>query len=182
MDELEFKARYNTILQNLSGFNPKQLIAMEEIIYTRDPTQYHIVGLGPCLGIYLYDCSQERYMMAHTVSPFYSPQKIIEQGAGLTPPKTGHYTNLALEYMIKKMIRRGSNLENLRCKLLGGGKLYDDHLDIGKKNAQIAKLILNEYGVKLKSEDLDNTTSMAILEFRKDGTMLVRKASKKYII
>ena len=63
-------------VQNMTDKRPdirlSQLsVKLGQIIFTNDPERYNLLGIGTCLGIYMYNLGKSQYMMAHTVLPEY---------------------------------------------------------------------------------------------------------------
>ena len=127
----------------------------------------------------MYDLKRKMYLMAHTVLPEYCAKRKNKE---IKRDDLGRYTDLAIRLMVKKMRKKGSKNENIRCKIVGGGKIYNDALDIGKNNIKWAKKVLDEENIKLVSEDLGGKSSRSILSFEKDGVLKLRKNGKYYEI
>jgi chemotaxis protein CheD len=85
------------------------------------------------------------------------------------------YTDVAIELMINKLLKKGSNRRNIQCKIVGGARIYNDNLNIGQKNIQCAKEILKRENIKLAAEDTGGKSGRSILDFYRDGTLHLRK-------
>jgi chemotaxis protein CheD len=148
----------------------KDIIKLGEVVFTKNPEKYNLLGLGTCIGVFLYDLKQETYMMAHTVLPKYSSHR-----TEISSDNLGRFTDLAIRLMVKKMVKEGSNKKDIRCKLVGGGRIYNDALDVGLNNIECARSILQEEEIRIVAEDLGGNDSRSILSFSKDGTLQIRK-------
>jgi chemotaxis protein CheD len=65
-------------------------------------------------------------------------------GQGLASPK---YGNIAIEKLIDKMLSLGSNKNNLKAKIFGGGEVIETQIvqfHIGSRNIEIARQMLEE--------------------------------------
>jgi chemotaxis protein CheD len=75
-------------------------------------------------------------------------------GQGLASPK---YGNIAIEKLIDKMISMGSNKNNLKAKIFGGGEVIETQIvqfHIGQRNIEIAKQLLDEKKIPIISSSV----------------------------
>lgn len=171
----EFKSKTDEIYRGLPI--TKKLVGLGQIVYTEQPENYNFLGIGTCLGVYMYDLIQGSYLMAHTML-----SKYCENHSKLTNDALARYTDVAIRLMIKKLLKKGSRRENIQCKIVGGAKIYNDNLNIGEDNIKCAKLILKEENIELVAEDTGGNTSRSILDFYPDGRLHIRKNGKHYDI
>src|SRR6056297_1649642 len=169
------------ITNKIFGKRAQKLIKMGEMIFTRDPTKYHLLGLGPCLGIYIYNEKRKNYFMAHTTAPYQGEKTVEHPEKGLFR-KNAKFTDMAIKVMVGRLKRRGNRRVDLKCKIVGGGKMFNDDSDLGWRNVLSARKTLKRERIELIGEDVGNRTSLAILNFFPDGKMRIRKKHQKYII
>jgi chemotaxis protein CheD len=65
---------------------------------------------------------------------------------------TVKYGNVAICHLVRKMIRSGSSLSDLRAHIIGGAVKSD--CDFGNKNVNIAKKVLAHLGIEVIAEDI----------------------------
>ena len=165
----------NTTRPILNDF--QECVNLGKLVFTTNPEHYNLLGIGTCIGIFIYDLKRGNYTLAHTLLPKYE-----EIDSRLNPKMPAKFTDLAIHRMVKKMEQNGSNLKSLKCKIAGGGQIYNDSLLIGQKNIEMTKLVLNEFKIPLEAEDVGGNTSRSILSFNSNGTMHLRKKGVYYTI
>jgi chemotaxis protein CheD len=92
-------------------------------------------------------------------------------GQGLTSPK---YGDIATEKLIARMIKLGSDKNNLKAKLFGGASvLFSDNnlFNIGERNIETAKEILERNKIPVISSSTGSTMCRKILFNTKTGTI-----------
>src|SRR6056297_721918 len=82
---------------------PKRFINLGELVFTKKPEHFHLLGIGTCLGIFIYDLKKKHYLISHSVLPKYRAKnrKIEERNLG-------HFTDVAIRLMVKRMKKSGS--------------------------------------------------------------------------
>ena len=82
------------------------------------------------------------------------------------------------KYITPKTIKldlKGSSKSDIQCKIVGGGQMYKDNMNIGFDNIQEAKLILKREGISLIAEDVGGNESRSIMSFEGDGSIFIKK-------
>ena len=154
----------------------KYPVRLGDLIFTQSPDKYHMLGIGTCLGIFMYDMRKKFFCLAHTVLPKYSE-------ARYNPKKMpGKFTDLTITLMVEKMIKNKCEIKDIKCKIVGGSQIYEDSFKIGEKNIEIAKKELSNKKIPLISSEVGGTESRSILSFNNDGTINIRKKGKYFII
>lgn len=93
-------------------------------------------------------------------------------GTDLASPK---YGNIAIDKLIEKMRVMGSRPEDLQAKIFGGGELIKgidggpSSTQIGERNIQIAKLILEQYKIPIIASCIGGQRGRKILFFTDSG-------------
>lgn len=167
------------IEENLKFSNNKEQISVKlgEIIFTNDPEYYSLLGIGTCLGIYIFDLKKGMYMMAHTVLPHYS--EIKKEFETKMPAR---FTDLAISLMVKRFLNNGSKKSDLTAKIVGGSQIFNDKLVIGKRNIESAIETLKENDISLVAQDVGGSQGRSIYSYNKDGSMTIRQNGKYYTI
>lgn len=126
------------------------------------------VGLGSCIGIALFDPSAKVGGLAHVMLP-KSPN-------GVT--RSAKYADQAIEMMVESMERVGAKKDSIIAKIAGGAQIFKhmtlDVLKIGDRNIEAIKSQLNEFGIRLVSEDTGGNLGRTVYFFTSDGRMLVK--------
>ena len=92
-------------------------------------------------------------------------------GEGLASAK---YGNIAMERLIGHMIRKGAHKESIQAKLFGGANLVNLSMNVGERNADIAKKILEQEGIKIIAESIGGTQGRKILFDTSNGSVHMR--------
>lgn len=116
------------------------------LFVSTSPTNIHTI-LGSCVGVCIWDPIIGIGGMNHYMLPFWN-------GNGLASPK---YGNIAIEKLIIKLIKLGSDKRNFRAKVFGGSDILNtktNYFNIGERNINIARNMLKEYNIPIISSDL----------------------------
>ncbi len=103
--------------------------------------------LGSCVAVCLWDPELKIGGINHF-------QLALWNGNGLASPKFG---NIAIKKLIDKMIKLGSQKQNLKAKVFGGAAVLQGSnggVSVGTKNILIAKDNLNDEGICIVSSDI----------------------------
>lgn len=100
--------------------------------------------LGSCVAVCMWDTINNIGGMNHYMLPFWN-------GDGLASPK---YGNIAIHKLYEKMIALGAEKRFIIAKVFGGGhvlntKNYNISFDIGRRNIELAELMLDELKVPI---------------------------------
>ena len=90
---------------------------------------------------------------------------------------TTQYGAVALKYLIKKMQKKGSKIENLKAHIIGGSDI-DTSNDFGLKNIQITKTILRFYMIEIASSDTGGKIGRKFIYDTETGQSLTFKTDK----
>lgn len=151
-------------------------LELGEIVYTEKPEKYCLLGIGTCLFIEIYDDKLKRFALAHTVLP------TLKSKSGTKVHMSGRYTDEAIESMVEHLIKKGSNRRNLRVKIVGGGRIYNNKMHIGERNIETAKKKLYEVGLKISRMDVGGDVGRSVLAVNQNGLLTLRKNGKVYSI
>lgn len=108
-------------------------------------------GLGSCIGLFLYDEKLKLAGGAHIMLPEIKYDQDINNTKYAWP---------AIKHLILQFKIRGSHLQNLSAKLVGGAKVITcDPFQIGQRNYDSVKRILSLYHIPILGEDVGQNTS-----------------------
>lgn len=143
-------------------------VGMADLAVERSPSVLKTCGLGSCVGICLLDPVTKVGGMAHIMLPSSSMAKSLENPA--------KYADTAVPLMVRKMQDLGANRSRMVAKIAGGAQMFvfagsSEVMRIGERNAQAAKEILRELGIRLVAEDTGGNYGRTI-EFACDNGKL----------
>ena len=132
--------------------------------------------LGSCVAVCLWDKRLHFGGINHYMLPTWN-------GNDLASPK---YGNIAIDKLIEKMRVMGSRIEDLEAKLFGGGELLDvgggkSATQIGERNIQIAKSMLDSYKIPVVAQSLGGKRGRKILYLTDTGEVRHKFLEKREI-
>lgn len=175
--EVEQKVRLLNMDFEIAGIQSKNYVKLGQVIYTENPDPYNLLGIGTCLGIYMFDLKNARYMMAHTMLPTMEHMR-----PHVSDEMPARFTDQGIHFMLRRLLREGSSKRDIKVRIAGGAQIYNDSLNIGTRNIEIARQILNDENIEILGEDVGGHIGRSILEFYKDGTMYIKKNGVKFTI
>lgn len=105
------------------------------------PTEISTV-LGSCVSVCIWDTVKRIGGMNHYLLPGTEEDHAGEANRGLT----------SIKLLIRSMLNRRANLENLEAKIFGGcNSLYrtNDQFEVGKRNIEVAVELLREVNIPI---------------------------------
>ncbi len=124
--------------------------------------------LGSCVAVCLYDQKLKIGGINHYMLPHWN-------GNGLASPKFG---NIAIEKLIEKMLKNGSQKTNLVAKVFGGASQMDSSMNIGQRNIEIAKEALSIHGIKIVAENIGGTVGRKLRYDTGTGQVMMKFLTK----
>jgi chemotaxis protein CheD len=125
------------------------------------PDKIRTTGLGSCVGVVMYDPVMKSAGLIHVMLPSSS---IAKQKAGLNRNK---YADTGIPDLFQWMIRIGASPERIIAKMAGGAQMFQlkgkqEFLQIGKRNVEACKAILDKLNIKTVSEDVGGNMGRTI--------------------
>lgn len=124
------------------------------------------VGLGSCVGIFIYETRQRIAGLAHAMLP---------KSNGM---KSAKFVDSAVEIMIENIQALGGDKKNMIAKIAGGAQVFKhltlENLRIGEKNIDAVRDVLRKQGIRLVAEDVGGNLGRTIYVYVNDGRMLIR--------
>lgn len=125
-------------------------VRMADLAICHAPEKITTIGLGSCVGIVLYDSSTQICGMLHAMLP---DSRRIRNNSN-----RAKFVDTGLVDMLKMLERAGVNRRMLMAKVAGGAKMFDfpienEDTSIGRQNAAMARLMLNQLRIPLVAED-----------------------------
>lgn len=135
-------------------------VNMEEVQVVSYPDQLTCTGVGSCIALVLYDDKVKVGAIAHIMLPHSRDVKSIQY--------PGKYADTAIEYMIKKMKRKGAHQTRIKAKLFGGSNMFPNimtnHADsIGTLNIKSVMKELKDRDIAIIAQDVGGHLGRSIL-------------------
>ena len=130
-------------------------IAMGGIGFTSPERNVLQTFVGSCIAICIYDTQAKVAGMAHVMLP-------RNNTSDSRPRPEGKFADIAIPDMIDKLVAKGAKKNRLRAKMAGGANVFQNEnkksvFNIGIRNADAIKEILQENKIPLISEDVGST-------------------------
>ena len=121
-------------------------VGMADLNVCKAPDGLTTLGLGSCIGLTLYDPVTKIGGMVHYMLP--DSTKVSNNS------NKAKFADTGIEELLKKVIAAGASKTRLVAKIAGGAKMFEvsglsDVGNIGARNAEAAKKILKEKGIRL---------------------------------
>ncbi len=130
--------------------------------------------LGSCVAICLWDSKLNIGGMNHYMMPYWN-------GTGLASPK---YGNIAINKLINGMVLLGSHPKDIVAKVFGGAAVLrssDCIFNIGERNIEIQKSILEEVGINVVAKSLGGDRGRKLIFNTATGLVKMKYVKKNQI-
>lgn len=149
-------------------------VGMAEMKIAQAPARLISRALGSCLGITLYDPFKKMGAMVHVMLPDIDKAKIKSNPC--------RFVNSAVKKMVEELVKNGCVKSTLGAKLFGGAQMFsfiasDSILNIGEKNIEMARSILQELGIKILAEEVGGTFGRTIKLDLENGKVIMETVS-----
>jgi len=142
---------------------PTLFLNTGEMVFSTEPCLVKTI-LGSCVAVAVHD--------GHTgwggVCHFLLAQDPEMDDPGLKGSST-RYGNVAIPSLVRKFLRRGSRIGDLRAVVVGGALLLDvnEVFFVGERNVRFANKFLAEQGIRIVHREIGGDLGRR-LEFRTD--------------
>lgn len=148
------------------------VIGIGELVVTTDPDAEIVThALGSCVAVCLWDSVSRVAGMLHFLLPEaqLSPERAAQQ------PAT--FADSGMPLLFQAAYRAGAVKSRLRVYLFGGAAITvaPGGLDVGRRNALVAKRLLAQNGVRVDGEALGGSDSRTVSLCAADGRVLVTR-------
>jgi chemotaxis protein CheD len=154
--------------------NPVTRVGIGEYKIAHNPTILRAMGLGSCVGVFLFDEKIKVSGLAHILLPDSpnDPKK-----------RSSKYADVALREMIREMEEEGCKRENLKAKIVGGAQIFDfmsnEMLKIGERNIRSVRSILDDENIPIIAEDVGEDYGRTMEAYTSDERVHLRCGNKK---
>ncbi|MDD6072060.1 MAG: chemotaxis protein CheD [Clostridiales bacterium] len=160
---------------------------MEEVIKVgiadyklcRKPNKITTIGLGSCVGVVLYNFTDEYCGMVHIMLP--SSKEIVNNS------KRAKFADTGIEDLIIELEKKGVKQSSLCAKIAGGATMFQFGGNgtigsVGKRNVDAVKETLSKFNIRLVAEDTGADYGRTIIFDLVTKELKIRSAGKKEII
>lgn len=125
-------------------------VGMADLNICKTPNVITTLGLGSCIGLVLYDPVTKIGGMVHYMLP--DSTKVRNN------TNVAKFADTGINELLKRVVAAGANRSRLVAKIAGGAKMFEvsglsEVGNIGARNAEAAKTILKQLGIRLVAED-----------------------------
>lgn len=146
---------------------PRVHVGQGEHYVSGDPDVMLSTILGSCVSACLRDDVRRVGGMNHFLLP--------EAGERTHDPSaSSRYGAQAMELLINALLRAGARRENLKAKVFGGARMFDDLLDIGANNCRFVETFLGNEGIPVIGRSLGGRGARRIHYWPESGRAYVR--------
>lgn len=136
------------------------------------------IGLGSCVGIAIWDPANRIGGLAHAMLPKF------ENGRDKT--NAAKYADTAVFIMVDELVERGAKKCLMKAKMAGGAQMFqfatNDMLNIGQKNAEVAREALKKENIQLLGEDCGGNKGRTVSFYPANGTYRIQRSQEYYEI
>ena len=154
------------------GRGERVVIGIGEYVVTMAPDAEIVThALGSCIALCLWDPLTHVAGMLH----FLLPESTLNEERAARQP--GTFADTGIPLLFQAAYRAGAVKSRLRVHLLGGAAISGgpNGLDLGRRNALIAKKMLWQNGVLVKGESLGGTETRTVSLSAFDGRVQVTR-------
>lgn len=155
-----------------------KIVRMAGFEIGKNNDELRIIGLGSCIAVALYHTKLKKGALAHVMLPEINEKKC---------DNPGKYVNTAIKAMLDRLIKetRCKNYKNeIVAKLTGGSQMFQitKNLNIGERNIEAAKKILNELSIRIAGEDTGGNYGRSVIFYIENGKMKIKTINKEIFI
>jgi chemotaxis protein CheD len=131
-----------------------------------------ILGLGSCVGLFLWDPVFKLGGCAHVILP--------DSQTFSYKPAPAKFADTAVPAVVDAMVKAGADPGRIESKLTGGATMFasasnPNLLPLGLRNVIAVREALRLAGVPLKAEDIGGTQGRSVYFQVSDGKLLVKR-------
>lgn len=149
---------------------PVHFLYPAELFVSKTPYQVNTI-LGSCVSVCLFDPVLQIGGINHFMLPYWN-------GQGLASPK---YGNIAIDRLVDKLIALGSNKNNIKAKIFGGGEVIETNIvqfHIGQRNIEVARALLEELKIPIVSSSVGGKLGRKIEFYTSTGDVRQKYVQK----
>ena len=150
-------------------------VGMADLNVCKAPDVITTLGLGSCIGLVFYDPVSKVGGMVHYMLP--DSTKVRNNS------NIAKFADTGIGELLRRVIAAGANKGRLIAKIAGGARMFEvsglsDVGNIGARNAEAAKKILKEKGIRLVAEDTGLNYGRTVELHCDTGEFLIKSVGK----
>lgn len=135
------------------------VVCQGELAVSGDPNVMLSAVLGSCVATCLWDPNMRIGGMNHILLP----------GRGNPDSGERKYGAFAMEALINELMHNGAVKANLRAKVFGGARTFQNGLGIGDSNTEFVRAFLELEGIPIDAESTGGTQARRIRFYPENG-------------
>ncbi|WP_373263693.1 chemotaxis protein CheD [Hungatella hathewayi] len=145
-------------------------VGIGDMKFTRGSGSIITYALGSCIGIAIYDPGLHLGALIHIMLPEFKSQ---------TDTNVFKYADSGIVETLRKLTSFGLVKSRTMVKIAGGAKMFEisgnsDFGNIGQRNAEMVKRVLQREGLRLVAEDTGGTYARTMLLNVENGDVVIR--------
>lgn len=144
--------------------NPEKFFLYPGQIFVSEKPYIIQTVLGSCVSICIWDTLNKCGGINHFIFSRYNNRD-----------RNCKYGDISTNYLIKLLKEMGSDYQNMRAHIIGGGRNSKFDCTIGNENVKVAEEILNENKIEIVTKDVGGATGRKVGFHNKTGEILVYK-------
>ena len=150
-------------------------VGMADLNVAKAPDSLTTLGLGSCIGLTLYDPVAKIGGLVHYMLPDSTKLK--------NNTNIAKFGDTGIRELYKQVCALGANPRRLVAKIAGGAKMFEVSGlstvgNVGERNSEEAKLILNELKIPLIAEDTGLNYGRTVILNCENGEYLIKSVGK----
>lgn len=147
-------------------------VGIGDLNIAKDQEKIMTIGLGSCIGIFLYDKRSKIAGLSHIMLPDST------QFSNVTNPMK--FADLAIPMLLDKMQDLGCSKRNIVAKIAGGASMFkfggsSMSSDIGRRNCEMVKYILKDKeNIPILSEETGGNKGRTMIGNAEDGIVTIK--------
>lgn len=146
-------------------------VGIAELKVAGQPDRLITLGLGSCVGVTLYDPITRVGGLLHIMLPDST------QFSNVTKP--AKFADLGIPLLVSEIRRSGGRTNNLQAKMAGGAQMFSGLnekfvLNIGERNAIMARQTLKSMGIKVLADELGGNRGRTMILDTMSGQVFIR--------
>jgi chemotaxis protein CheD len=150
--------------------NDAKLVGIAQHAVAKAPESLCCLGLGSCVGVFLYDPSTKIGGVVHALLP-------------RAPNGSQHeakYADTGIRLLFREAVAKGARKHRMSAKIIGGAQMFPDlnlkMSDIGRQNVLQSRRTLEELRIPVLAEDVEGDKGRSAYYSMEDGSVRVKKA------
>ncbi len=150
-------------------------VGLGELWVSRDSRACLVAhGLGSCVGVCAYDPAAKVGALLHAMLPEHN---------GQAPAQSTKFVDSGIQYMLQELAGQGAVRHRLVIHLTGGAHMltapgFKNALNIGARNAEMARAVLQREGLRLSGEDTGGHWGRTVKLYISSGKVTVRSVGR----